>query len=156
MQKTKLLPTKTNSSIFHFTILEQFIVSGIVFLYSASPALAQTVAWSGVCVGGSGTDLAADVATISGIECLIANVFTVIITLIGLSAFVMLVVGSLRWLASGGNSSALDKAKGTMTYAVVGIVVSLSAFIVLNLIAGFTGVEDITRFSIPSSSTIWP
>ncbi len=120
----------------------------VAYLYSASSAFAQTVSWSGVCVGGDDHD----VATIQGLECLIANVFTVIITLIGLSAFVILIVGSVRWLLSGGNSTHLDKAKNTMTYAVIGIVVALSAFIVLNLIAGFTGINTIKTFKIPTSN----
>lgn len=119
------------------------------FLYSASPTFAQPADWSGVCVGG----VENDVATIQGLECLIANVFTVIITLIGLAAFVMLIVGSVRWLMSGGNASSIEKARNTMTYAVIGIVVALSAFIVINLISGFTGVETIRTFSIPTSES---
>lgn len=129
--------------------LEKLFTVAVAYLYSTSTAFAQTVKWGGVCV--SGTDN--DVATIQGLECLIANVFTVAITLIGLAAFIMLIVGSVRWLISGGNSSNLDKAKKTMTYAIIGIVVALSAFIVINLIAGFTGVNTIKEFKIPTSSS---
>ena len=128
--------------------LEKLFTAAVAYLYSTSTAFAQTAPWSGVCVGGADND----VATIQGLECLIANIFTVIITLIGLAAFVMLIVGSVRWLTSGGNSSHLDKAKNTMTYAIIGIVVALSAFIVINLIAGFTGIETIKEFRIPTSS----
>ena len=81
-----------------------------VFLVSALPARAQTVTWSGVCVGTTENSL--DVATIQGLECLIANVFTVIITIIG-----------------------------------------LSAFIILNLIASFTGISIITQFRIPEADS---
>lgn len=126
---------------------EKLFTAIVAYLYSTSVAFAQTTTWRGVCVGGEKND----VATIQGIECLVANIFTVIITLIGLAAFVMLIVGSVRWLMSGGNSSALDKAKSTMTYAIIGIVVALSAFIVLNLISGFTGVDTIQEFRIPTS-----
>lgn len=123
-------------------------------LYNASPAFAQTTNWTGVCVSGIGTDPAAhDVATIQGLECLIANIFTVVITLIGLAAFVMFIVGSVLWLVSGGSPEGTKKARDTLTYAVLGIVISLSAFIVLNLIAGFTGVEIIKQFIIPTSNS---
>lgn len=128
---------------------EKLFTAIVAYLYSTSTTFAQTANWSGVCVGGADND----VATIQGLECLIANVFTVIITLIGLAAFVMLIIGSVRWLISGGNSSNLDKAKSTMTYAIIGIVVALSAFIVINLIAGFTGVSDIKTFKIPTSES---
>jgi len=107
----------------------------------------ETSEWKGVCVGGASND----VATIQGLECLIANVFSVAITLIGLTAFVMLIIGSVTWLMSGGNAEKTKKARDTMTYAVIGIVVALSSFIVLNLISGFTGVEEIKNFKIPTS-----
>lgn len=133
----------------HLSKLEKFFAILVAYLYSSSSAFAQTVSWSGVCVAGAKND----VATIQGLECLIANIFTVTINLIGLAAFVMLIVGSVYWLMSGGNSSQLDKAKKTMTYAIYGIVIALSAFIVINLIAGFTGVNSIKEFRIPTSET---
>ena len=131
------------------SLIEKLLTATVAYLYSTSVTFAQTTTWSGVCVGGADND----VATIQGLECLIANVFTVIITLIGLAAFVMLIVGAVRWLVSGGNSSNIDKARSTMTYAIIGIVVALSAFIVINLLAGFTGVDVIKTFTIPTSES---
>lgn len=120
----------------------------VAYLYSAAPASAQTTAWSKVCVGGPQKD----VATIQGLECLIANIFSVVISLIGLTAFLMFIVGSVRWLISGGSPDKTKKARDTLLYAVIGIVVALSAFIVLNLVAGFTGIETIKHFVIPTSN----
>ncbi len=98
-------------------------------------------AWTGVCVEG-------DVATIQGFQCLIANIFSVAITVIGLGGFVMMIVGSFYYLTSGGNTKGTDTAKKTLTSAVLGLVVALSAFIILNLIASFTGVSIIKQFRI--------
>lgn len=134
--------------------LQQFGTSATLlaaYLLTATPAQAQTRAWTGVCVGSA--EGQQDVATIQGLECLIANVFTVIITIIGLAGFVMFVVGGVTWMISGGDSGKLQSAKGSMTYAVVGMVVALSAFIILNLIASFTGISIITQFRIPISDT---
>jgi len=118
---------------------------------------AQTQDWKtlgpelevGMCVSDEG------VATIQGVACLIANVLSVSLTLIGLAGFVMLIVGSLRWMLSGGNSQNVDKAKKTMTFAIVGLVLALSSYMIINLIAQFTGVSTITKFIIPSSDTDW-
>lgn len=112
--------------------------------------VAQTREWSGVCVY-SDEEGETDVATIQGLECLIANVFTVILSLIGFSALVMFIIASFKWMISGGNSKGIESAKGTLTYAVVGIIVALSAFIILNFIAQFTGVSVVTQFRIPTS-----
>jgi len=127
---------------------KNFFTTATLFAVSAQPVFAQTPEWSGECVGGADKD----VATIQGLECLFANVFMVIIPLIGLAAFVMFLIGSFRWLTSGGDTKHTGQAKQTMTYAVIGIVVALSAFIILNLISNFTGIETIKEFRIPRSN----
>jgi len=66
---------------------------------------------------------------------------------------VMLLVGSFRYLFSGGNSKGTETAKNTITFAVIGLVVALSSFVILNLIAEFTGVKTILEFVIPEAGT---
>ena len=112
---------------------------------------AQTTTWSGVCI----SDKDPDVATLQGLQCLLANVLSVSLTFLGIAGFVMIVVASLRWLFMGGNTQDVEGAKKTMTFAVLGIVVALSAFIILNLVASFTGVSSILNFTIPDSNTQW-
>ena len=115
------------------------------------PAQAQTSAWSGVCV--SAKD--AEVATIQGLQCLLANVLSVALTLIGIAGFIMLLVGSMQYLLSGGNAQHTEKAKHTMTFAIVGLIVGLSSFIILNLVSTFLGIPSIMEFTIPDSSKMW-
>ena len=118
------------------------------FLSAAQPAFAgQPQAWSGVCVAGSIVG-GGDVATLQGFECLIANVFSIIITVIGLAGFVMFVIGAFRWMLSGNDSKGAETAKNTMTFAIIGIVVAISGFIILNLLSSFTNI-DLTKFIIP-------
>jgi hypothetical protein len=119
-----------------------------------TPAMAQqTQAWSGVCVADATGFGSGDVATIQGLQCLIANVFSIAITVIGFAGFVMMIVASFRWLVSGGNSKNTETARNTFTYAVIGLVVALSAFIVLNLISAFTGVTVIQQFKIQTETS---
>jgi hypothetical protein len=122
------------------------------YLLLATPVSAQTQVWSGVCVGTADTPTE-DVATIQGLQCLIGNVLLIVVSLIGFAGFVMLVVGSFRYLLSGGNSKGTETAQKTMTFAVVGLVVALSSFIILNLLAAFTGVSIIKNFRIPDSNS---
>lgn len=112
---------------------------------------AQTSEWSGICVYVEDQE----VATLQGLQCLLANILSVALTLIGIAGFIMLIVGSMKWLLSGGNAQHVEKAKNTMTYAVVGLIVALSAFIILNLVAEFTGIKSILQFTIPDSSKMW-
>lgn len=122
----------------------------VYFLFPL-PVNAQTSVWSDVCVYSEDTE----VATLQGLQCLIANILSVSLTIIGIAGFIMLIVGSMKWLLSGGNAQHVEKAKNTMTYAVVGLIVALSAFIILNLVAEFTGIQTILQFTIPDSSKMW-
>ena len=121
-------------------------------LVTTSPVFAQTSPWSGVCV--SQTD--ETVATLQGFQCLLANVLSIFLTVVGIAAFIMLVMASFRLLVSGGNSQNVEKARNSVTYAVIGLVVAVSAFIILNLIADFTGVRTILEFKIPTSGSTTP
>ncbi len=116
---------------------------------AAYPVYAQTQAWTGVCVAGPDND----VATIQGFQCLVANVLSIAITGIGLAGFVMLIIGAFKYLLSGGNAKGAEDGKNTMTFAVIGLVVALSAFFILRILAEFTGVRSILNFTIPGSDT---
>lgn len=121
---------------------------------SAAPAQAQTQAWTGVCVRDIkvGPNEVVQVATIQGAQCLIANVLAIVVRVVGLVGFVMLIIGSFRYMLSGGNTKGTEGARNTITFAIVGLVIVLSAFIILNLIASFTGVDEILFFNIPTTN----
>lgn len=106
---------------------------------------------TGAGAGGSLGTAAEDVATIQGFGCLVANVLSVAITGIGLVAFVMFIYGAFRYMLSGGQEQSVKIARSSITYAVVGIVVALSSFVILNLITAFTGV-NVTEFIIPQAT----
>ena len=111
--------------------------------------------WRGSCVEDIVIEgkIVGEVATIQGIRCMLANVLSIAITGIGFAGFIMLIVGGFRYLTSGGNSKGTETAKNTITFAVIGLVVALSSFIILNLIAEFTGIKTITKFIIPEAGT---
>jgi len=117
------------------------------------PALiqAQTREWAdiqqdGYCVAGPEQD----VATIQGIVCLLANVLSIILTGIGIAGFIMMIVGALKYMILGSSEGA-KSAKGTMTYAAIGLVVALGSFIIMRIISEFTGMDSLLNFTLPSS-----
>ncbi|MBP7768514.1 hypothetical protein KA082_01640 [Candidatus Woesebacteria bacterium] len=135
------------------TTTQALLLASLLFISVATPAHAQTKEWSGVCVGSatmnSGID-ASDVATIQGFQCLLANSFIVIISFIGLAGFVMFIVAAFRYMVSAGSSKGAEAAKNTATHMVIGIIVALSGFIILNLLSSFTGI-NLTKIYLPSS-----
>jgi hypothetical protein len=66
----------------------------------------------------------------------------------GIALFIMLVVGGFRYITSGGNPKAVESARNTLTYAILGMVLLASAYLILRFIGVFTGapVEDFRIF----------
>lgn len=139
-----------SSKIIATFVLIALFIGFVSFIPESVSAATLDTEWKGVCVYGEDDGLG-KVATIQGLQCLMANVLRVAITIIGLIAFIIFIISSFQILLSGGNSKGVEAAKGSMTYAVVGIVVALSAFIILGILSQFTGI-DFTVFRIPGAS----
>lgn len=69
-----------------------------------------------------------------------AGIFTTIVNIllfiIGALSVIMLIIGGIRYTVSGGNASAVTAAKNTIIYAIVGIIVAVLAFAIINFILG--------------------
>ncbi|MBI4040139.1 hypothetical protein HY389_02185 [Candidatus Daviesbacteria bacterium] len=61
---------------------------------------------------------------------------------------VMVFVGGIRYITSGDDPKSLSAAKRTLIWALLGILFLAIAWLILKLIAAFTGV-DVTQFSLP-------
>lgn len=64
---------------------------------------------------------------------IIATAFTVInwvLIATGAAAVLMLIIGGFRYITSAGNETQADAAKSTMTYAIMGLVFVLLAFVI--------------------------
>ncbi|MDO5561435.1 MAG: hypothetical protein Q4G02_01535 [bacterium] len=112
----------------------------IACFFCRPTAVAAQTAWTGACVGtGSRSE---DVATIQGITCAIANILNVVMTIFSFVGFGMFVYGSLMWLFAGGQSSRVEKARNTFVYAIFGLILAVGSFIIIQIIAYFTGMKS--------------
>lgn len=57
-----------------------------------------------------------------------------LILIVGAVAVLMLIIGGLRYVLSGGNSSNVESAKNTIFYAIIGIVVAILAYAIVNFV----------------------
>ena len=64
------------------------------------------------------------------------NVLTVFFGIAAVLSVLMIVVGGLMFVTSGGNSENAAKARETIIYSVVGLVVSLSAVVIVQFVIG--------------------
>lgn len=84
-----------------------------------------------------GVDQAADLFGASGIFTTVSNVMLFIV---GAISVIMIVIGGLRYVISGGNTANVTAAKNTILYAIVGLIVSMLAYAVINfVISSFMG-----------------
>jgi hypothetical protein len=99
----------------------------------AQPALASVVdeGIDGGAAAAKSEDQSADLFGAGGIFRTITNV---LLFLIGAIAVIMLIIGGIRYTISGGDSTAVTSAKNTILYAVIGIIVALLAFAIVNFV----------------------
>ncbi len=62
------------------------------------------------------------------------TVTSVMLFLIGAISVVMLIYGGIRYTISQGDSTAVTNAKNTIMYAVIGIVIAILAFAIVNFV----------------------
>ncbi|HEU5121380.1 MAG TPA: pilin [Candidatus Saccharimonadales bacterium] len=79
-----------------------------------------------------------DAAVCDGTSDTATNMMGIIINtllyVIGIIAVIMIVVGGIRYSLSGGNASQVKEAKDTILYAVIGLVVAIMAFAIVNFV----------------------
>lgn len=60
----------------------------------------------------------------------------VLLFIVGAISVIMLIVGGIRYTVSGGDSGQITSAKNTILYAIVGIVISILAYAIVNFFIG--------------------
>ena len=88
-------------------------------------------------------------STLKDLEKVFATVVRSILALAGVVFFIMLLAGGYKYITSGGDPKKTAEAQGTLTWAVGGLVFIALAYLILRLIAAFTGVNSILNFTIP-------
>lgn len=62
------------------------------------------------------------------------TIINVIIFIVGIIAVIMIIVGGLRYTVSNGESAQIKAAKDTVLYSVIGLVVAIMAFAIVNFV----------------------
>ena len=91
-----------------------------------------------------------EAATLDCVAPLFANLVYWLMVLSGTVAIFLIIIGGIKFLTSGGDQQKVAGAKNTLTWAIVGLVVILSSFMIVNIIADLTGVNCITKFGFNS------
>ena len=82
---------------------------------------------SAVCKA-QGTDNAASMIQI---------VINILLFLVGTVSVIMIVIGGIRYTTSNGNASQVKEAKDTIIYSVIGLIVAMMAYAIVNFVVGW-------------------
>jgi tetrahydromethanopterin S-methyltransferase subunit G len=81
--------------------------------------------------GNRGTDL----------KIIISNVIKVVLTFLGIIAIIMIIIGGLMWMTSGGNEDRVKKARGILVNAIIGLFIVLLAYVITYWVVNVLGTE---------------
>lgn len=112
------------------SIIAAFAVLGIGLV--ATPAYAACTNAKD-CVT-SGLNAAGGTSSKTDVGALIKTVVNVLLFILGAIAVIMIVIGGIKYTVSNGDSSAVTSAKNTILYAVVGLIVAMMAYAIVNFV----------------------
>lgn len=98
--------------------MKKFLVLQFIFLTSlviATPVFAQS-------------------GDVVKVQTFIQSVITVLVTLAGAIAALFFVWGGITYITSSGNPESLDRAKKTIIYAAIGLVIAIAALVITNVV----------------------
>jgi len=70
----------------------------------------------------------------ASLEDSIGIIVNILLFLLGAIAVIMIVIGGIRYATSNGDQSAITSAKNTILYAVIGLVVAIMAYAIVNFV----------------------
>lgn len=126
------------SRVQKMSIYSLITVFGAIFLLFIFPAIVYGA--SPVIEGAQAARGEGQPSLLFGLGGVFTTLSNILLFIVGALSVIMLVIGGLRYVVSGGNSTAVTGAKNTILYAIVGLVVAFLAYAAINFIlANLTG-----------------
>lgn len=139
-------------SIFLNNLIKFVPAIAIIFALLVLPQ----VAFGAPLVGDTATNLVPNdtLGKVDNIVEVIRGVIRFILVVAFVIAFIMLIVGGIRWILAGGDEKSVEKARNTITAALIGLVIVLVAYALIRLVEIFFNVQIITGgVKIPTINT---
>lgn len=86
------------------------------------------------------------VATLQCIPIVLKNVVTAALIFSGTIALILVILSGIKFITSKGDQKQVDLAKRTLTYAILGLIIILLSFFIIQFVSFVTGVQCINAF----------
>ncbi len=122
-----------------FVIAASVLVLVAPLLFVSAPAFAADTTdvcnGIGVVSGATGSTTGTGCADNSGkLDSVIHTVINVFSAIVGFMAVVMMIIGGLKYITSGGDTSKVSSAKNTILFALIGLAIAASAQVLVHFV----------------------
>ena len=119
-------------SILISTLMVAVMVFGVSIIYQTGNTEIAGAINSEIASGMKATS--AGTSTPTDANVVIKNVTNIMFFIIGAVSVIMLIYGGIRYTTSGGNANSVTAAKNTVIYSIVGLVISILAYAIVNFV----------------------
>ena len=119
-------------SILISTLMVAVMVFGVSIIYQTGNTEIAGAINSEITSGMNATS--AGTSTPTDANVVIKNVTNIMFFIIGAVSVIMLIYGGIRYTTSGGNTNSVTAAKNTVIYSIVGLVISILAYAIVNFV----------------------
>lgn len=138
MERTNIMISKLQASIGRLLAIPMLVLGlgfgGAVLVSAPAGAVdcdtgSMSISGGANCAHGEETP-----SELFGDQGIFQTVTNILLFLIGAIAVIMLVIGGIRYTTSNGDSNQVTAAKNTIMYAIIGIIVAILAFAIVNFV----------------------
>ena len=124
--------SKKLKNILISTLTVAVMVFGVSIIYQTGNTEIAGAINSEITSGMNATS--AGTSTPTDANVVIKNVTNIMFFIIGAVSVIMLIYGGIRYTTSGGNVNSVTAAKNTVIYSIVGLVISILAYAIVNFV----------------------
>ena len=87
-----------------------------------------------------------------GSDGVFTKISNTILYIVGIVSVIMLIWGGIRYILSGGDNKKVTDAKNTILYAIIGLIIAILAFAIVNFVLNAIGVSSPTDTTAPTET----
>ena len=123
--------------------LKSFFVAGVLFLAvlplaTSQPAFADCISdptSAGCpCALNSSSAACKDLSKPDGLSNILKNATNIVLFIAGALAVIMIIYGSIRFMTAHGNEKQVESARLIVTYSVIGLIIAILAYALVNFV----------------------
>jgi hypothetical protein len=120
-------------------ILQIFLAIATVLTLGAG----KTIALSGAHEGAEAAKTAEMPSELIGDDGTFTRITNIILYIVGIIAVIMIIWGGIRYITSGGDQKKVTDAKNTVLYSVLGLVIAILSYAIVNFVLNTVGTGDV-------------